>query len=111
MCRRLMSICNTLYYGLEPPVEEQYPSLEHAENIVCHHARLQGTRRNLVKNKRKPPTVRRCDLMRCPKGGVKQGEGVLRDTGTRMAECPFEIRILRTEWAQWGAWKVESTSP
>jgi hypothetical protein len=92
--------------ALEPPVEEEYPSLEHAESVVCLHARLQGyalTRRNLVKDKRKPPTVRRRD-MRCSKGGVKRGEGVLRDTGTRMTECPFEIRILRTEW---GTWKVQ----
>ena len=79
--------------ALEPPVEEEYPSLEHAESVVCLHARLQGyalTRRNLVRDKRKPPTVRRRD-MRCSKGGPKRGEGVLRDTGTRMTECPFEI--------------------
>jgi len=88
---------------LEPPEEEEYTSLQHAENVVCRHARLQGyalTRRNLVKDKRKPPTVRRRDL-RCFKGGVKRGEGVLRQTGTRMTECPFEIRILRTKSGTW----------
>ena len=93
--------------SLEPPEEEEHASLERAESVVCRHARLQGyalTRKNLVKDKRKPPTVRRRDL-RCSKGGVKRGEGVLRETGTRMTECPFEIRILRTEW---GTWKFRS---
>ena len=78
--------------ALETPVEEEYPSLEHAESVVCRHARLQGyalTRRNLVKDKRKPPTVGRRD-MRCSKGGVKRGEGAFRDTGTRMTECPSD---------------------
>jgi hypothetical protein len=92
--------------SLEPPDEEEHASLERAESVVCRHARLQGyalTRKNLVKDKRKPPTVRRRDL-RCSKGGVKRGEGVLRQTSTRMTECPFEIRILRTKC---GTWKVQ----
>jgi hypothetical protein len=65
--------------ALEPPEKEEYTSLERAESVVCRHARLQGyalTRRNLIKDKRKPPTVRRRDL-RCSKGGVKRGEGAL----------------------------------
>ena len=67
-----------LHMALEPPVEEEYPSLEHAESVVCRHARLRGYALTRVKDKRKPPTVRRRDL-RCSKGGVKRGEGVLRE--------------------------------
>jgi hypothetical protein len=92
--------------ALEPLAEEEYASLERGESVVRRHAHLQGyalTRRNLIKDKRKPPTVQRRDL-RCSKGGVKRGEGVLCQTGTRMTECPFEIRILRTEC---GTWKVQ----
>ena len=67
-----------LHMALEPPVEEEYPSLEHAESVVCRHARLRGYALTRVNYKRKPPTVRRRDL-RCSKGGVKRGEGVLRE--------------------------------
>jgi hypothetical protein len=79
--------------------------LERAESVVRCHARLQGYVCSYMKepDKRKPPTARRRDL-RCSKGGVKRGKGVLRQTGTRMSECPFEIRIFRT---QYGAWKVQ----
>jgi hypothetical protein len=79
-------------------------SLERAKSIVRRHTCLQGYVCSYTKepDKHKPPTVRRRDL-RCSKGGVKRGEGV-RQTGTRMSERPFKIRILRTEY---GTWKVQ----
>ena len=83
--------------ALEPPVEEEYPSLEHAESVVSA-IRLRGYALTRVKDKRKPPTVRRRDL-RCSKGGVKRGEGVLRedthrprrDHSTRRNPSAFEL--------------------
>jgi hypothetical protein len=71
--------------ALEPPVEEEYPSIEHVESVVCRHARLQGYALNGVHLTEGTLLrisvsliVRRRDL-RCSKGGVKRGEGILRE--------------------------------
>ena len=88
---------------LTPPPVDEYASLEAAERAVRAWALDHGynlTRCKLVMDKRKPPTARRRDL-RCAKGGVKRGEGVKRKTGTRMVECPFEVRLRRTELETW----------
>jgi MULE transposase domain/FAR1 DNA-binding domain len=89
---------------LSPPNEEEYTSLERAELAVKEHAMCCGyglSRKKLVKDKSKTnPQIRRRDL-RCDKGGEKRGEGVKRQTGTRMTGCPFEIRLHRTEYRTW----------
>ena len=53
------------------------------------------------------PTIRRQDF-RCAKGGRKRGEGIKRQTGTRMTECPYEVRVLRTDY---GTWTVQVKEP
>ena len=59
------------------------------------------SRKKLVKNKSKTdPQIRRRDL-RCDKGGIKRGEGVKRQSGTRMTGCQFEIQLHRTEYSTW----------
>lgn len=89
---------------LSPPSEEEYTSLARAELAVKQHAMQCGyglSRKKLVKNKSKTdPQIRRRDL-RCDKGGIKRGEGVKRQSGTRMTGCQFEIRLHRTEYSTW----------
>jgi FAR1 DNA-binding domain-containing protein len=89
--------------AFELPEEGEYISLTRAESVLREHAKCHGyalSRASLKKDKRTPPTIRRRDL-RCSRGGKKRGEGVKRNTGTRMTECTFEIRIHRTEYDTW----------
>jgi hypothetical protein len=86
------------------PREEEYTSLALAKLAVKEHAMRCGyglSQKKPVKDKNKSdPQIRRRDL-RCDKGGVKRGEGVRRQTSTRMTGCQFEIRLCRTEYRTW----------
>ena len=96
--------------AFELPEEGEYISLTRAESFVRQHAKDHGyalSRASLKKDKHTPPTIRRRDL-RCARGGKKRGQGVRRETSTRMTECPFEIRIHRTES---GTWQVKIHNP
>jgi hypothetical protein len=96
--------------AFELPEEGEYISLTRAESVLREHAKCHGyalSRASLKKDKRTPPTIRRRDL-RCSRGGKKRGEGVKRNTRTRMTECTFEIRIHRTEY---GTWQVRIHNP
>jgi hypothetical protein len=82
---------------------EEYPSLALAEKELHQYALQHGfaLTKKFVKDKHKDnPTIRRQDF-RCAKGGRKRGEGVKRQTGTRMTECPYEVR----------AWMVQVKEP
>ncbi len=86
---------------LAAPQEEEYGTFEQAERDIRKHAMAHGyalTKKKSAFDKRTPPTIRRVDY-RCAKGGIKRGEGVKRVTGTRMTECPFEVRLHRSEYS------------
>ena len=88
---------------LVAPQEEEYGPFEQAERDIRKHAMAHGyalTKKKSAFDKRTPPTIRRVDY-RCAKGGIKRGEGVKRVTGTRMTECPFEVRLHRSEYSTW----------
>jgi hypothetical protein len=90
---------------------EEYLSLTLAEKELHQYALQHGfalTKKKFVKDKHKDnPTIRRQDF-KCAKGGRKRGEGVKRQTGTRMTECPYEVRVLRTDY---GTWTVQVKEP
>ncbi len=90
--------------SLVPPPLEEFDNEEAAERFVRHWAMDHGyalTRKTFYKDHRRDnPTIRRRDF-RCAKGGVQRGQGVKRSTGTRMVECPFEVRIYRTGYGTW----------
>ena len=95
---------------LKPPREEEFLDDVSAERAIRLHARQHYyglTKYNNQKDKKRPPTIRRKDF-RCSKGGKKRGEGVLRKTGTRMTECPFDVRIHRQAS---GMWEVRVVNP
>src|SRR6267378_3698911 len=86
---------------LVAPQEEEYGPFEQAERDIRKHAMAHGyalTKKKSAFDKRTPPTICRVDY-RCAKGGIKRGEGVKRVTGTRMTECPFEVRLHRSEYS------------
>jgi MULE transposase domain len=95
---------------LQPPDEDEYPTMARAELAIRTHAKEHGygiTKVKDIPNKRKPPTTR-CQIFRCAKGGKQRGEGVKRQTGTRMTACPFDVRSYRTES---GTWEVRVKNP
>jgi hypothetical protein len=88
-----------------PPTQELFDNMDDAVSFAKLHAERHGyalTRANLIRDKRKE--VRRLDL-RCDKGGKKRGEGIVRNTSTRMTECPFELRLYRIN-PESGLWKI-----
>jgi hypothetical protein len=69
------------------------------------HAERHGhalTTANLIKDKRNQ--MYRLDI-RYNKRGKKRGEGIVRKTSTRMAECPFKLRRFRID-PKSGHWKI-----
>lgn len=82
---------------IEPPEEKIYHTKEEAENDIYQYAFDHGfalTRADIKYDKKTPRSERRWDY-RCEKGGVKKTYGTQRQTGTRMTECDFELRIHR----------------
>ena len=80
---------------IEAPTADTFLSLNEAEQTIYDHAFDNGyalTRSDIRKDKKSNP--RRWDF-RCDKGGHKRGQGVIRQTSTRMTECPFELRLHR----------------
>ena len=79
------------------PEEEEFVSLEEAELAMRCFARENGfaLSRDTLKYDKRKENIRRRDL-RCSKGRGKRGHGVLRETATRMTQCPFNLRIKRT---------------
>ena len=80
---------------IEAPPAETFYSLDEAEQQIYQHAFDNGyalTRNQTRKDKKGKP--RRWDF-RCDKGGNQQTQGVIRQTSTRMTDCPFELRLLR----------------
>jgi hypothetical protein len=89
--------------SLAPPPLEEFNTEEAAERFLRRWAADHGcglTRKTFKKDHTQDSQIRRRDL-RCAKGGVKRGQGVKRSTGTRMVECPFEVRIYRTGYGTW----------
>ncbi len=87
--------------SLAPPPLEEYSTAEAAERYIRRWAMDHGyglTRKAFYKDSNEE--IRRRDF-RCAKGGKQRGQGVKRSTGTRMVECPFQIRIYRTEYSTW----------
>ncbi|MGA9509007.1 MAG: hypothetical protein WBV55_10340 [Candidatus Sulfotelmatobacter sp.] len=90
--------------ALEPPPEQEFDELESAKDFINLHAEQHGYALTKDRDRfTKRGELRRVDY-RCDKGGKKRGEGVVRQSSTRMTECPLDIRIYRT--AIDGSWKV-----
>jgi hypothetical protein len=89
------------------PEELGFDSYDAAKTYIYQHARengyalSQGPKRL---DKRTPPTIRRVDF-RCDKGGKVRGHGVVRNSGSRMMECPFDLRLMRIDIVT-GRWQV-----
>jgi MULE transposase domain len=90
------------------PQEQEFEDYDAAFAYIQDHARTHGFALSQGRkrfDKRKPPTVRRSDF-RCDKGGKTVGCGVLRNTGSRLTECPFDLRLVRVS-ALTERWRVE----
>jgi len=68
---------------------EEYLSLPRAKKELHQYALQHGF---ALTKKFVNPMIRRQDF-RCAKGGNRRGEEVKRQTGTRMTECPYEVRV------------------
>ena len=96
--------------ALEPPPEQEFDDEEVAEEFIHSHARNHGyalSKSRSRSDKKKPPTIHRIDF-RCDKGSTVRGHGVTRNTGSRMTECPFEVRLMRTSSGTWKVTVVDS---
>ena len=99
---------------MEIPAPEalEFDSYDAAETYIYQHARengyalSQGPKRL---DKRIPPTIRRADF-RCDKGGKIRGQGVVRNSSSRMTECPFDLRLMRMDM-ETGRWKIAVADP
>ena len=79
--------------ALEPPPEQEFDELEAAKDFINLHAKQHGYALTKDRDRfTKRKELRRVDY-RCDKGGKKRGEGVVRQSSTRMTECPLDIRI------------------
>ena len=93
---------------IPPPEEQEFDDCDAGITFLHSHARDHGyalTQDRKRYDKHKPPSLRRIDF-RCDKGSIVRGQGVIRKSGSRMTECPFDLRLVRIDYDS-DRWRIE----